>query len=606
MSRSKPTAEMLEPWHDEVRSRLRRLRQDVDHGRPLDPERIRAEVADFEAALEEIQVAEDELLAQNEELVHSQERFETERLRFLNLFEFAPDACLVTDLAGTIETANKAACALLGTSQRGLRGKPLVVYTRDVEGSRNAFREAVSRAAAGERLEPWEIELRLPGHATIPVLLNVARQPRVGGEPLELLWTVRDLSARRETEEALRQSEERLRHAQRMESVGRLAGGIAHSFNNLLAAMAFHGELLAGGVGDEPRLCSHARELQEAIERGATLASQLLAFSRKQVLQPRTMGLNDVVSGMEEMLRQLLGQQIELAVRPDPAAGAVFADPAQLEQVVLNLVVNARDAMPEGGRLGLETARIYLAASGPQDLPPGHYACLIVHDTGIGMSDEVQSHLFEPFFTTKGPDRGTGLGLSTVYGIVRQSGGNVRVESAPGRGTRFEVFLPLVQAAASPAPVPPQRAAPAGRRGGSEVVLLVEDEDNIREPACEILESRGYTVLAARNGAEALELAARHPGPIHLLLSDVVMPGMNGRQLAAEIGKLRPEARVLLISGYPELPPPTPAGDDGGDAAPVPRAWNLLQKPFPPRVLLDCIREVLDHPWPPEERPDAA
>jgi two-component system, cell cycle sensor histidine kinase and response regulator CckA len=600
---------MTSPTLDHFRDRLRQLRRDLDAAQPLDRDRLVDEINSFEVILEEVQVAEEELLLQNEELVRAQESFETERLRFLNLFEFAPDAFLVTDLAGVVREANKAASDLLATSRKALRGKPLAVFVADDK--RPVFRDALHRLGLGERLEPWEVALKPRGGGPpVPVVLNAALQPQVGGQPGGLLWTARDVSASRAAEEALRDSEERLRHAQRMEAVGRLAGGIAHSFNNLLAAMAFHGELLAEGIDGDQNLAGHLHEVQEAIERGASLASQLLAFSRKQVLQPRVMRLNEVITAMEPMLQQLIGHQVALQVRIDPEAGAVFADPAQLEQVLLNLVVNARDAMPEGGRLVLKTAHAYLAASGAQDLPPGHYACLVVEDSGTGMSEAVQARLFEPFFTTKGPDKGTGLGLSTVYGIVRQSGGNVRVESAPGRGSRFEVYLPRVtEAAETPAAVPGRRREPRGRTGGSEVVLLVEDEDNIREPACEILEGRGYTVLAARNGAEALELAARHAGPIHLLVSDVVMPGMNGRQLAVEISHVRPEAKVLLMSGYPE--PAVEGMADGmasGEAAgqePFP-AWTLLQKPFPPRLLLDRIREVLDHSPPPEQHHDAA
>ncbi|HKV12156.1 MAG TPA: ATP-binding protein, partial [Thermoanaerobaculia bacterium] len=422
-------------------------------------------------------------------------------------------------------------------------------------------------------------------------MVSLTRDEDRPGRPARLLWILRDVSERKATEEALRETEERLRHAQRLESIGRLAGGIAHSFNNLLAAIAFHVGLLLEELPREERLLRHAGEIRDAGERAAALARQLLAFGRKQVLQPRRLSLNEVVASIEPMLRRLLGEHIRLETRLSPEAGAVCVDLGQLEQVILNLVLNARDAMPAGGSLCVETARYDLAESETwrgEELPAGPYVCLKIEDAGAGMPPEVLARIFEPFFTTKERGQGSGLGLATVYGIVRQSGGAVRVESQSGQGSLFTILLPRDGEAedcepSAAAPEPRRTGRPAGR--GAEVVLLVEDEDNIREPAIDILESRGYTVLAARDAAEARELSRSHPGSIHLLVTDMIMPGMNGGQLADHLVADRPDLRVLFISGYPEDSLPQDVHRSGR---------SFLQKPFPPGVLLSAVREALD------------
>jgi CheY-like chemotaxis protein len=325
--------------------------------------------------------------------------------------------------------------------------------------------------------------------------------------------------------------------------------------------------------------------IQRAAEHAALLTRQLLAFSRKQIFEPRVLDLGATVTAMGPLLRRLIGEDIELITAPAPIPLFVKADPGQLEQVILNLVVNARDAMPNGGRLALETASV-----GPDDtaarphaqLPPGSYAKIAVSDTGCGMSPEVQAHIFEPFFTTKDVGKGTGLGLATVYGIVKQTAGYIEVSSEVGRGTRFEIYLPQIQETTQP---PEPGPAPGTTAGGSETVLLTEDDKALRVLAREILQLQGYTVLEARDATEALRISEGHEGPIHLLLTDVVMPGMNGRELAKRLTSARSNVRVLLMSGYSD-----PIAAHG---TPVPGA-SFLQKPFTPEGLTRKVREALD------------
>jgi two-component system cell cycle sensor histidine kinase/response regulator CckA len=383
-----------------------------------------------------------------------------------------------------------------------------------------------------------------------------------------------------------RRLEAQLLQAQKMDSVGRLAGGVAHDFNNLLGVITGYGELLRKRITNDRQLKKYVDDILKAAERAAGLTRQLLAFSRKQVLQPRVLDLNTVVGEMDKMLRRLIGEDIQLVTVLGDPLGRVQADPGQMEQVLMNLAVNARDAMPRVGRLTVETANVDLDAAYARTRPgvkPGPHVMLAVSDTGHGMDLEVQSHIFEPFFTTKDPGKGTGLGLATVHGIVRQSGGHIFVYSELEHGTTFKVYLPRLEEGETVVEATP--AQEAGLQRGSETVLLVEDEESLRNMVREILEDSGYTVIEAHDAGHALEIAERHPAPIDLLMTDVVMPGMSGRDLAARLAASHSETRVLYMSGYT---------DDavvlhGVLAADV----AFLQKPFTPEALARKVREVL-------------
>jgi two-component system, cell cycle sensor histidine kinase and response regulator CckA len=386
-----------------------------------------------------------------------------------------------------------------------------------------------------------------------------------------------DITERRKLEEQLRQS-------QKMDAVGRLAGGVAHDFNNLLNVIMGYGELMQRRLTKDSPLQRHSAEIMNAASRAASLTRQLLAFSRKQVLQPRVLDLNLVVTDMEKMLRRLIGEHIELRTALQPGLGAVRADPGQIEQVILNLVVNARDAMVTGGKLILETRAVTLgpAEAAQWTCRPGAYVLLAVTDSGTGIGADTVPHIFEPFFTTKELGKGTGLGLSTVYGIVSQSGGRIEVDSEPGHGTTFKVYLPQEATGVLPQPVPRDETAPAG----SETILLIEDEDAVRQITRELLVEAGYEVIDSGSPTEALLLASSCAKPTGLILTDVVMPGMSGRQLAQRLRIMRPFWKVLYISGY--------ADDTIGEDGLLEPGVHFLPKPFTRQELLRKVRDVLD------------
>ena len=397
---------------------------------------------------------------------------------------------------------------------------------------------------------------------------------------------IREMEERRATEEALRKSEEELRHSQKMEAVGRLAGGVAHDFNNLLTAIIGYAELISTRVTSNTLAKQNADLIRKAGEQAAALTRQLLAFSRKQLLQPKVIDLNALVVEMEKLLRRVIGERFDLQTHPDAEMGRVKADPSQIEQVVLNLGVNARDAMPKGGELIIRTANVRLdetaASQISTSLLPGDYVVLSVTDTGAGMDEETKSHIFEPFFTTKGPGKGTGLGLATVYGIVRQTGGGISVKSEPGRGSTFKIYLPMVLA---PLDYTKTATAPVEKPDNFETILVVEDEEIVRDLVCEVLEEQGYNVLCAADGLEALDLAEKFDGTIDLLVTDVIMPHMNGPELAARLVGVRPEMKVLYVSGYSD--------NDIGDHGVLDPGFELLQKPFTPQTLARKIRDVI-------------
>ena len=381
--------------------------------------------------------------------------------------------------------------------------------------------------------------------------------------------------------------EQQLRHAQKMESIGQLAGGIAHDFNNLLNVIIGYSDLVVEIAQEDSPTHVYANEIRNAGERAASLTRQLLAFSRQQVMQTKVLDLNAVVLGTEAMLRRLIGERVELLTALDPSLGSVKADPGQVEQVIMNLAVNARDAMPQGGKLIIATSNVELPdmhSSQHPALPAGRYILLRITDTGIGMDEQTKAHIFEPFFTTKGVGKGTGLGLSTVYGIVKQSGGFIRIYSEPNAGAVFETYLPRIDQTV-PLVSPEKRKRPLAQ--GSETVLLVEDEESVRKLACTILHQSGYTVLEAHSGAHAVQVVRQHNGPIHLLLSDVMMPDINGPALSEALSPLHPEMRVLYVSGYSR----SLLSQDGAMGT-----TKLLQKPFSKDALLEKVRDVLDAP----------
>jgi two-component system, cell cycle sensor histidine kinase and response regulator CckA len=395
------------------------------------------------------------------------------------------------------------------------------------------------------------------------------------------LAAVRDVTERKQLEEQLRQS-------QKLEAIGQLAGGIAHDFNNLLTAINGYSELTLRRLQADDPLQQNIKEIMKAGERAAALTRHLLAFSRKQVLQPKVLDLNAVVSELEKMLQRLIGEDIEMRTVLGTEIGSVRADPGQIEQIIMNLVVNARDAMPHGGKLTIETENVSLDESYAKNhiaVTPGPYVMLAVSDTGMGMADETRARIFEPFFTTKEVGKGTGLGLSTVYGIVKQSGGNIWVYSEVGRGTTFKIYLPRVDEGAEEY----KRSAEAeGAVRGAETVLLTEDEEIVRKLARQVLELYGYRVLEAANGGTALLICERHAGPIHLLITDVVMPEMSGRELADRLAGLRPEMKVLYMSGYTD--------NAIVHHGVLDESANFIQKPFSTDALARKVREVLDAP----------
>lgn len=388
------------------------------------------------------------------------------------------------------------------------------------------------------------------------------------------------------TQNEQKQLEDRLRQAHKMEAVGRLAGGVAHDFNNLLTIIRGNSDLLKDREGSDALHNKCVDQIQKAAGRAVSMTRQLLAFSRMQVLQPRVIDLNGVVSDLGKMLPRLIGEHIEYSFSPDANLAPVKADPGQIEQVVLNLAANARDAMPRGGQLSVSTINLSIdeaEALKRPPLTPGPYVQLSVTDNGTGMDDATRAHIFEPFFTTKEVGKGTGLGLATVYGIIKQSGGYIWVRSAPDKGTTFEIYLPQAAVKAIVEAEPEDKVSPSVR--GSETILVVEDEAGVLELACQFLRVKGYTVIEAGSGPEALEVASRHAGEIHLLLTDMVMPQMSGEELTTKLRAARSEIRVAFMSGYSKFS----RGDIGKEYPDAP----VLQKPFSPASIVEIVREAL-------------
>jgi PAS domain S-box-containing protein len=507
----------------------------------------------------------------------AEERLVESENRLRAVIESEPECVKLTAADGTLLEMNPAGLAMIeADSAEQVVGQSVYpIVAPEYRAAYQALTERVFRGDSGT-LE-FEI-IGLKGTRRW-LVTHAAPLRNARGEIAALLSVTRDITESRRLEEQFRQS-------QKMEAIGRLAGGVAHDFNNLLTAINGYSELLLRRAQQDDPLRRYLEDIKKAGERAASLTRQLLAFSRKQVLQLKVIDLNAVVAEMEKLLRRLIGEDIELVTALDPALGLLKADPGQIEQVIMNLVVNARDAMPQGGQLRIETANVAL----PEGLhhqrfatQPGSYVLLIVRDTGCGMDAETQSHIFEPFFTTKGVGQGTGLGLSMVYGIVKQSGGYIVVESEVDKGATFKIYLPrIAEASAAAEPEAPAEESLAG----SETVLLVEDEEIVRRLVLDILQGSGYHVLEARRGSEAIELCQRHPDPIHLMLTDVVMPQMSGRELANRVAPLRPEMKVIYMSGYTDDAIVHHGVLDANTA--------FLQKPFTPDALVRKLREALD------------
>lgn len=506
--------------------------------------------------------------AQNGSLRESEGKFRT-------LFDGSPDAVFVADAAGCILDANPAACALHERTREQLAGSN--VFELIPEEHREAARREFAgwfEGAAGS-FEGFSLAA---GQRHIPVQIR-GRRIQLEGRPAVILQ-VRDMTEHRKLEEQLRQ-------VQKIDALGRMAGGIAHDFNNLLTSILGFGNILLRQLGPGHAAAGEVREIISAGEKGADLIRHLLAFSRKQTLDKQPVDLNLVILDMERLLRRTLGEDVELVSELASQLEIVMADPIQISQVIMNLAINARDAMPGGGRLVLRTGNTVLDESARRqsiEARPGRYVCLTVQDTGCGISDEIRNSLFEPFVTSKEKGKGTGLGLATVYGIVKQCGGHIGLDTAPGRGTEFRIFLP---AAAQPAGSPAARKEGEMPRG-TETVLLAEDEDKVRELTARVLRSLGYQVLPAAHGAEALERYGQYPGTLHLVITDVVMPHMGGVALISHLRHLRRDFRVLYITGFSDhMAVKEQLAHEEAE---------LLKKPFLPAGLATRVREVLDRP----------
>jgi two-component system cell cycle sensor histidine kinase/response regulator CckA len=521
----------------------------------------------------------------NAALRSAQEGLRRSEMNFRSLVTNAPYGICRCDSAGLLLDANPALLAILGySSTPELVGKHLGELYADTQHWFELADYLATATPFNGLIVEWK---RKDGTAT--VVRVSGRTVSNGGNARTFELFAEDVTERRALEQQLRQS-------QKMEAVGRLAGGIAHDFNNLLMVISGYSEFLLDRLGPEPSLRAPAQEIASAAGRASSLTRQLLAFSRKQMLAPKILDLNGVVTENLKMLTRVIGEDIDLVMVPATGLGAVRADAGQIEQVIMNLAVNARDAMPSGGKLTIETSNVSLNEEYSRfhaPLKPGNYVMLAISDTGAGMDSETQARIFEPFFTTKGP-KGTGLGLSTVYGIVKQSGGYIWVYSEPGKGTTFKIYLPRVaEAVESVAPLP-VHAGPVSAEPGTETILLVEDEANLRYLARQFLEKQGYRVIEAADGAVAMQIAVAHEGVIHLLLTDVIMPGMNGRELAQRISEIRPNVKILYMSGYTE----NVIGHNGTLDAGI----RLLQKPFTLHDLKSIVREVLDStPFAPED-----
>jgi PAS domain S-box-containing protein len=507
-------------------------------------------------------------------------------VRYRRLFETAKDGILVLDAnTGQIADVNPFLTDMLGYSHEELLGRKLweISPFKDVAASRTAFEELQQREYI--RYEDLPLQAKSGRLMDVEFVSNVYE---VDGDRV-IQCNVRDISDRKRAEEALQRSEKKLREAQKLEALARLSGGTAHEFNNLLTMVMGYAALMLSALDSKEALVNYVEKIRKATARAANLTRQLLAFSRQQVLAPQVLDLNLALAEAWEILPPLLGADIQAKFTPASEAACVRADPSQIHQVIVNLATNARDAMPQGGHLTIEIGNAELNEDDLREGPgpvPGKYVVLSVADTGTGMSPEVQARLFEPFFSTKEFGKGSGLGLAAVYGIVQQSGGSISVQSRRGEGTTLKIFLPrLSEGEMMPATTPLSSPSPESLRG-TETILLVEDQTQLRALSREFLEKLGYTVLQAANADEAVRASCGFPGRIDLLLTDVVMPGVNGREMANKLKPLRPDMKVLYVSGYTQDAFAVSGMIDPNEA--------FLDKPFPQEKLAQKIREVLN------------
>ena len=538
---------------------------------------LRKNVAEFpaEASISKFEVGSERIMTVR--LRDVSERIAGERgMRELAaIVESSADAIVGENLEGIITAWNKGAEKMYGYSASEAVGRDARFLLPP--GSPDYVSANLQKVRSGTSATFETVRMHANGRP-VNVTLTVSPIRDKTGSVVGASTIAHDITEQKHLQEQLRQS-------QKMEAIGRLAGGVAHDFNNLLSVIVGYTYLMQSSVEKDHPLAGAAEQVMNAAEKAGALTRQLLAFSRRQVLQPEVIDVNDVVYSMEKMLPRLIGEDIDLRTIRTPGLKSIKADPGQLEQVIMNLVVNARDAMSNGGDLTIETANVHFSQREAEhhDVAPGDYVMLAVSDTGQGMDEQTRGHMFEPFFTTKEPGKGTGLGLATVYGIVSQSSGHIWVYSEPGAGTTFKIYFPAVSAAAEKAGI---AEGPELSLAGDETILVVEDEDSLRDLVVHVLEAKGYKVLSAVGGTEALSTFDKRNGAIDLLLTDVVMPGMRGQELAQRISQRSPSLPVIYMSGYTD--------NALMHAGSLPEGTVFLQKPFTPDVVLRKVREVLD------------